>query len=459
MNFPTRIKSRNEEGSALLIVMLLSLVMVMIATAFFSIAGSEAKLSQGQLDSQRAFWLAEAGIERALLWLSDQPTPPNHDTLLFDRVPGPDTGNYTVTVLVDSLAMWAVEKGFMIESIGRSGNLDRRIRQRVNMISFAQYAYFTDRETTPSGGSIWYTSSDDIYGLFHTNGTIRIRGDTRFHGKVTSASDHMTGWWGSNVYEASGWPVGGNDPYFADGFELNVPEIPLPAHTMDIRAEAFTNGLLLPHESEVQLGRIGSGNGTDAPGWLRYRDTADTNWVAVDLSTLGTRIIYCDDDLHLQGVLDGELTIASRNDVYITDDILYHGSDATGKPLAGCNDLLGIIAEDNIIYAYELDGMGNLLTQDLIVDGVMMAMNTSITAQDYSQHPPRGVLTIWGGLIQRYRGPVGTFNSTGAIGTGYAKNYNYDPRVTTRTPPGFPMTGVYERKEWEETWDASDPFS
>ena len=65
---------------------------------------------------------------------------------------------------------------------------------------------------------------------------------------------------------------------------------------------------------------------------------------------------------------------------------------------------------------------------------------------------------MWGGLIQQYRGPVGTFNGSGQVATGYRKDYHYDPRVTGRTPPAFPLTGVYEKVAWSETWDDSYPF-
>jgi hypothetical protein len=52
---------------------------------------------------------------------------------------------------------------------------------------------------------------------------------------------------------------------------------------------------------------------------------------------------------------------------------------------------------------------------------------------------------------------VGTFSGTTLV-TGYRKNYHYDPRVTARTPPAFPLTGVYEKVTWVESWDATSPF-
>ena len=63
-----------------------------------------------------------------------------------------------------------------------------------------------------------------------------------------------------------------------------------------------------------------------------------------------------------------------------------------------------------------------------------------------------GKLSVWGGLIQKYRGPVGRHTEAGNIYSGYAKDYHYDERVTSRTPPHFPMPGTYTEERWEETW-------
>ncbi len=77
---------------------------------------------------------------------------------------------------------------------------------------------------------------------------------------------------------------------------------------------------------------------------------------------------------------------------------------------------------------------------------------------NYDTRSVCGTLTIWGGLIQKYRGAVGTLDSGGHIQSGYAKDYHYDTRVTARTPPAFPLTGTYQEVAWSETWDASAPF-
>jgi hypothetical protein len=433
---------------------ILAVAIAIIATAFLSLSGQETRASQSDLDSQRAFWLAEAGKERALRYLTHLTRPPETELTIYQNEPGPDGGDYTVACLADTAAHYQVEKAFVLDSVGHFGQRERRIRERIRMTSFAQYAYFTDNEQAPGGSSIWFFSTDVIEGRLHTNGTLRIAGSPQFLDLVTSASDHMLAYPSDWVDDPSDWPVGGNNPYFAAGFELNSPQIPLPTQTLDLRQEAMTGGVFLAPESEVELGVMGTPNPIPAPGWLRCRNLPPPNgaWTSVRIASLANKVVFCNGNLHIKGVLDGELTVASWRDVRIEDNVTYLGSNAQGAPLPGCDDLLGIVAGDNVVFVENVPNQ-----TDLIIDGVLMALNTSVTAENYNSGLPRGTLTVYGGLIQKYRGAVGTFSGS-SITHGYQKNYHYDQRVTARTPPAFPLTGVYDEVAWSETWDDAYPF-
>ena len=71
--------------------------------------------------------------------------------------------------------------------------------------------------------------------------------------------------------------------------------------------------------------------------------------------------------------------------------------------------------------------------------------------ENYWVGPAKGTLTVYGGIIQDERGPVGTFNgSTGQKLSGYSKNYAYDSRLLSSPPPFMPTTGDYVTLAWEE---------
>lgn len=440
-----------ERGAALLGVLIFAFVMAIIGLAFFAMAGYETRAAQQDLASQRAFWLAEAGRERCMRYLEGLWNPPAGDRVVYDRVTGPDGGYYSVVCRVDTSAYWSVTKPFVLDCVGESGGRQRRIRQRIEMISFAQYAYFTDDERNPRGTPIWFFTGDVIEGLVHSNGYFRISGSPRFLGRVTSAKSYMIGYQTYRVYDEDGWPVGGNNPYFAQGFELGVDSIPLPDTTADLRAAAMSGGVFNAPASTVELGKRASG--AVALGWFRYCNTPPPGpvWREAQIALLAEPVFFSDGTVRLSGVLDGELTIGSNQNIFIVEDVTYACSDATGRPQAGCNDLLGLVSRRNIIFE------DALATNNLKVNAILMALGTSITAENYDNYRLRGTLTIWGGLIQKYRGAVGLFQGSTLV-SGYQKDYHYDPRVTARTPPQFPLTGDYRDVAWTETWDASDPF-
>jgi hypothetical protein len=84
----------------------------------------------------------------------------------------------------------------------------------------------------------------------------------------------------------------------------------------------------------------------------------------------------------------------------------------------------------------------------MTIDGVILASGTFYYANWSSTL--RDDLHILGGVIQRKRGPVGTFSSTtGSQVSGYNKDYRYDTRMPDSPPPYFPTTGQYEVVSWQ----------
>lgn len=185
------------------------------------------------------------------------------------------------------------------------------------------------------------------------------------------------------------------------------------------------------------------------------------------MAQLTNGVIYCSGNItSLSGtvadnlVSDGEivtrsqLTIATDvnegKDITITNNIKYNtkpnktlADNAAVNLAAGT---LGLVARDITI--------SSTAPSSLEIDAVMMAggENTSdgsFSVANYDTKKPTGTLTVLGGIIQKARGAVGTFNSsTGTTSTGYAKNYSYDPRLAKQPPPYYPTTGTYDRLSW-----------
>jgi hypothetical protein len=188
-------------------------------------------------------------------------------------------------------------------------------------------------------------------------------------------------------------------------------------------------------------------------------------------------VIYVPGSVGVSGVVRGRVTLYATGTIVILDDVRYSSDPAAGA----CNDMLGLLAGTNIVVAdnalltpQKVKWSGTHVTRnmddtkDAYIHGVMMALNTSFTVQDYDEGPDnvndcegnnngRGCLYLSGGLIQKERGAVGLLG-----GEGYTKRYSYDRCAVVTPPPYFPTTGRFTDNRYYELnpvgFDAVDLF-
>jgi hypothetical protein len=149
------------------------------------------------------------------------------------------------------------------------------------------------------------------------------------------------------------------------------------------------------------------------------------------------------------GTVTGPLTVASEASMYVENNITYTHNPVTTPTTT---DALGLISRDNIY----VDGPAPTA---LTIDAAMIAAGTSgdgsagsFSVIGYNTMTPTGTLTVYGGIVQEVRGAVGTANGSGGVGTGYAKNYSYDPRFLTKPPPDYPViSSKINFSQWQET--------
>jgi hypothetical protein len=137
----------------------------------------------------------------------------------------------------------------------------------------------------------------------------------------------------------------------------------------------------------------------------------------------------------VSGTYEHDLTIATANDIVVTGDLV-----------EGANDpLMGLIADGFIRVAHPVTSFnGNAdpptcTTQnagDRRIDAAMLTLQHSFTVDYYYCGGAIGKLTVNGVIAQRFRGTVGTGNSTMTT-SGYVKDYEYDDRLAYRAPPHF----------------------
>lgn len=178
-------------------------------------------------------------------------------------------------------------------------------------------------------------------------------------------------------------------------------------------------------------------------------------------------VIYFNGTVGVSGTVRGRVTLYARNGyIALFDDIRY----AHDPSLNSCSDVAGLIADREIVVSdnginspqdVNVGSSGHIYrslddSQDMYIQAVTMALNTSFRVQNYSTGPTyalncqgtlsgRGCLYVTGGIIQVTRGPVAT--STGA---GFAKQYSYDACAASYPPPYFPTTGRFTDNRYYE---------
>jgi uncharacterized protein DUF4900 len=495
-----------RRGAAFLFSLFVLMVVSIIGMGLAASTAQSLYLARIQEHSSMAFNAAESGVEHALLWLRQQSIPPPGGAS-FNPFGGSVTlglANYQVTIDPDDGNAALDLKHYLIRSTGTALSRQETVEVHVQVNSFGRYAYFTDAETTPGGRRIWFKTGDVIRGPVHSNSTggsdfqISWEGSTApiFQGLVTTASseiDYIPGVPATEEEFERIYQEGSR------GYRLGVARIELPESSNQQQVAAWGDSSGFPTTNGVHINANG---GTTAAGIYLAGDSSlyfsvtPEGWQQIEVtqgSTTTTITIKHDQNQTVveqgdttttytgttNGViystgnitsLSGELAdsrvsgsgLVSRNaftiatdvtkdkDVTITGNLTYRTVPDPTLPWDDPVNLrapaLGVVAR-NITIAPGAP-------RDLSVHGVMLAggRNTtqgSFSAAEYNTRAA-GRLNLVGGLIQKYRGPVGTFSGTTTV-TGYDKNYVYDPRMAVMPPPFFPTTGGFERLSFMRT--------
>lgn len=409
-----------KSGFILISTYLIIIVLTILTIGFSSRSIQEANFSLRQKNSMQAFYLSEAGLDSALEWLrgwTSPPVPYNSGAVNL----GAGSFNFIVTS--------AGALSYKIACTGTVEGVARTLSAVFSEDHYARYAYFTNSELYQSS-SVWFVDWDVLKGPVQTNGRFQMKGNPTFEGTVKSASNVIR-------YYNNGSPIdstsSSNSPYdmpdFQQGLTLGVDSVPMPARALDLRNAAASSGLYLNGASTVTFNADGTLNVTNAArGWNNFNTPMPANGA-----------IFVNGTASVSGTVKGAASIGSRSNITVTNNILYSDDPRTNP---ASSDKLGIISEAHVI-------IPQTAPYDLEIDASIMALNTSFTLQNYWQGGPRGTLTVYGGIIQKNRGPVSTFSGSTKL-SGYSKNYQYDSRLATSPPPFNPTTGDYLMLTWKE---------
>lgn len=296
--------------------------------------------------------------------------------------------------------------------------------------SFARFAYFSNVE-----GSISWGNQDVVYGPFHTQDVMNIIGSPTFWGKVTALKGTSPAKSAANFY-------GG----YASGVS-----IPLPGNLAGLTTAATAGGYtaaankdlyVIFKKDSVRYALVN--NKAAAPSAASY--------TTKPLSTFAPNgaVVVPSGDLHVEGTFKGKATFATTSaghSVYVDSSVHYNvPPPAWPANDTSSEDLLGICSYDSIIVS---DNAEN--NKGCEIDAAMFCLNGGLAAQDIANNSPMwGTLKLYGGIQQYRRGVVCYFDGSGNVNAGFLKQYYYDNRLMTQSPPFYPATGTYQIISWLE---------
>lgn len=504
---PKRLKS--NRGGSLFMALMITFVVAILSAAIIALMGTTLRISYEQQRASDAFNLAESGVDCAVRYLRSLSTPPG-GTNSFDPFGGIMSlgdGTFQVTITPDSNNTGVYLKKYYIVSTGVARGITQKIEVTVRQASFGRFAYFTDSEVSAfTGDAIYFKAGEIVDGPCHSNSTgnsplqINYNGSTApiFLDTLTTSSPNI------NFTPRAPWKEAIWKQIFKDGskgYKTGVDRIELPVTSYVQKNAAAGSSTIFPTSTGVYLPAnggiyiVGDSNiafSVDSAGhqvvtvkqqsgtWITTTTTTaitiNTDTGQTDVSKNGGSIthysglpngvIYDTGDVDsVSGTIaDNVLGINSHRsavtvatdvskggDIRITGNLLYKTRPDKNKPVdADCNrkaGVLGLVASDIVI--------DDAAPQNLEIDAVLMAgagnkNNGSFYADDYNRRST-GNLTILGGIIQKSRGPVGTFDAgSGRTTSGYNKLYHYDPRLIDNPPPFYPTTGTFERLSWRK---------
>ncbi|MFQ5648514.1 MAG: hypothetical protein ACE5IY_01110 [bacterium] len=278
--------------------------------------------------------------------------------------------------------------------------------------AYSYYYYFVDGATWLS--DIIYTTGDTLVGAIHANTSITIDGNPVFFSKVSSTAS------GFNIVD-----VMTTEARAFGGVEFGIDAIHLP-----------NNAALVPLEQVITAGgHLFAG----ADLHLTFKADSSYDWTqgAASGNSLisarnGTIMLTGTNNIHIKGVVGGQVTILAEHDIVVDSSIVYLNDP---RSMQGSNDYLGLIAKHNIRVKKDFTNVE--------IDAAMMALN-EFKVDGYSTGGPKGTLTMFGSLAVYQDRPSGVVVG-GTVANGYLRNHVYDLRLKERTPPYFPR--LLDRKE------------
>jgi hypothetical protein len=457
-----------KEDSGIAMPVVVVIIAVVTLLGFTSVVLMENQTSMGKRyeASESALSIAEAGINEYLWHLNKDSrfyaTPEGDDFVNDSGDPKEhefQSGKYTLEITEPTAADPTVKiksTGWLKGDESSKCAVEVEVRKR----RFVQQIYLSGDEKRMNGDSVWWTTGDIVNGPFHTNGTLNIQGKPTFLDRVTYSNS-------IKLYDKN------SEPDCRKGPPEKVEPLVFPSTNQQLKTQAKYNGYYFEGRTSIML---------DGDS-IKIRNKENSVQTINDLKN---GVIYVDGvvsdstskwnlslgNAFVSGKLNGRLTIAASNDIYITGydptilewnvaknnstgGITYYDTtfDGQGNVASDGDDMLGLIADQYIRilhYGWFNSYSDSVALKNITIHGALFALNKSYEFEKYDSGKFE-TITLVGSICQNRRGGVGTFSGNTNV-SGYSnKDYTHDRRMSYDTPPHFlePTNAGWEIVSWK----------
>ncbi len=434
---------RSQEGSVLIGVACFLFLAVGLVLTILSLGSNHRKVSVEQVSMEQAMYVAEAGLERGARYMESNVVTITSSSATNTYGSGTlGLGTYAFMITRSNSSTYNLVSTGVVNGVQRTVSL-----MRVYQPTYAEFSLWSS-----NNASLYFKAGEVFNGHVHSDGQLYFDnsgGGPIFHSYLTSKASSYVGSI-SDIEMDMGLTLNSSQGTMADvDFNSSASD--------SLKSVATSSGLVLDGNTTITLN-----NGTlSIINYRKYgNNTAHSytlptteNIVYIKDSNTGTTSTKAGTVYLTGGSVNGRLTIATESDIHIQGNIRY-ASDPVAHPTS--DDALGLISRSDV-------WVDTSAPDNLVIDAAIMAtgqatgVDGSFSVDNYDDHTSpvqgdRGLLIVYGGIVQLIRGPVGQFNqSTGATTHGYSKNYSYDPRFINNPPPYYPTIKDQVRfSQWKE---------
>lgn len=462
------VKSR---GSISILVLLIGVVTAITIGGLAVTAGTVYTASVRSDAYERALSLAQAGAEYYRWHLAHAPTDFKDGT----TNPGPYThtiadpygntdGSFRLTIdppASGSSIVTITSEGWLAYSPGTI----RKVVTRYGKPSLAKYAFLHN-------ANVWFGSKIDIHGKVFSNGGIRMDGthdSTVQSAKATYTCGSETGCSPSQTKNGV-WGAGGPQNLW----QFPVTAVDFNSVAVDFSAmktAAQSSGtylapsggygyhILFTSDGNYTIKKVTSA--TNKKGWSVELGCENLYQVIAVETIIGTYsittkpIIFAEDTLWIEGVVKGRANVIAAKfpldvnniNIWIPNNLTYAAKDNTNS--------LGLIAQNNIIYALNVPQIFEINAALLAQKGRILRHNYKVSGCSVQAGAVRQKLIIYGSVISNQKSYWNFGQGNAGFGSDPASGFSereitYDSSLYYSPPPYFPSQGEYEFISWEE---------